>query len=232
MPISVDCPGCGKHYRLRDALAGRRVKCRCGRVVAVPEPESEPAEPVESDWVDDAFRAPTPAAAPPQGGVVERAPSAAPPQTAEPRSQSPRRRRESETEARQREIVGKACLIYGGIMTVVFALVPSFAPSFLGIGFLAFAQPLFAILVAVGGRLILRGDERGPSVAGLSCLIIGFLHAVGTFRAFGLALTVGHLGKAALLLLYLAVVYPVPVYATIWCLKQEEARRADSDDED
>ncbi len=36
MPIVIKCPGCGKAYRLRDELAGKRVKCKCGHGMLVP----------------------------------------------------------------------------------------------------------------------------------------------------------------------------------------------------
>ncbi|MBN2021601.1 MAG: hypothetical protein JW809_02300 [Pirellulales bacterium] len=37
------CPGCGQEYRVRDELAGKKVKCRCGQTFAVPVPVVEPA---------------------------------------------------------------------------------------------------------------------------------------------------------------------------------------------
>lgn len=38
MTISVQCPECGKSYQLRDELAGQQAKCKCGAVVAIPQP--------------------------------------------------------------------------------------------------------------------------------------------------------------------------------------------------
>ncbi len=38
MSIPVKCPGCGKAYKLRDELAGKRVKCKCGQGMIVPSP--------------------------------------------------------------------------------------------------------------------------------------------------------------------------------------------------
>jgi hypothetical protein len=38
MPIAIQCTGCGKRYKLRDELAGKRVKCRCGHGMVVPSP--------------------------------------------------------------------------------------------------------------------------------------------------------------------------------------------------
>jgi predicted Zn finger-like uncharacterized protein len=43
MPIIVDCPECNGRFKVRDELAGRRVKCpKCGDTVTVPD-EEEPA---------------------------------------------------------------------------------------------------------------------------------------------------------------------------------------------
>jgi hypothetical protein len=41
MPIAVYCPECQKEYRVKDELAGRRVRCPQGHVLAVPELEAE-----------------------------------------------------------------------------------------------------------------------------------------------------------------------------------------------
>ncbi|MBN2023425.1 MAG: hypothetical protein JW809_11610 [Pirellulales bacterium] len=39
MTISVQCPQCGQGYRLRDELAGKKAKCRCGQTLTIPEAE-------------------------------------------------------------------------------------------------------------------------------------------------------------------------------------------------
>ena len=37
MSISVVCPGCDKKYRVKDEMAGKRIKCRaCGQIVPIP----------------------------------------------------------------------------------------------------------------------------------------------------------------------------------------------------
>jgi hypothetical protein len=36
MPIAVTCQTCGQKFSLRDELAGRTVRCRCGKPIAVP----------------------------------------------------------------------------------------------------------------------------------------------------------------------------------------------------
>ena len=48
MSIVIKCPGCGKDYKLRDELGGKRVKCKCGHAMVVPAPAA--AE--ESDTYD------------------------------------------------------------------------------------------------------------------------------------------------------------------------------------
>jgi ribosomal protein S27E len=51
MPITVQCEGCGKQYRVSDQAAGKRLRCReCGRDMLVPMPgaASEEADPFEA----------------------------------------------------------------------------------------------------------------------------------------------------------------------------------------
>ncbi|NUQ61815.1 MAG: hypothetical protein HUU20_04960 [Pirellulales bacterium] len=38
MSITIKCPGCGKAYQLKDNLAGKRVKCKCGQPIVIPPP--------------------------------------------------------------------------------------------------------------------------------------------------------------------------------------------------
>ncbi len=49
MPIAVFCQECGKEYRVKDELAGRRVRCPIGHVLLVPELDTD------LDLVDDAI---------------------------------------------------------------------------------------------------------------------------------------------------------------------------------
>lgn len=62
MPIHVDCPECGREYRLRDELAGKKFACKsCETVVAIPAPAAKKAvrrvakveEPASSEKADD-----------------------------------------------------------------------------------------------------------------------------------------------------------------------------------
>src|SRR5689334_8924367 len=47
MPISLKCHGCKSTLKVRDELAGKKVKCpRCQTVLAVPDEEEEEEAPV------------------------------------------------------------------------------------------------------------------------------------------------------------------------------------------
>jgi len=51
MSINVQCPGCGKRYKVDDRFAGKKAKCQsCGGAIAVPAPQPQPAS-------DDPFAA-------------------------------------------------------------------------------------------------------------------------------------------------------------------------------
>jgi hypothetical protein len=59
--IVVKCSQCGKQYQLRDELAGKQAKCKCGQVMEVPQasPAPEPAPPAGvgglGDLLDEAL---------------------------------------------------------------------------------------------------------------------------------------------------------------------------------
>src|SRR5438093_783015 len=71
----VSCDTCGKQYRYKPELAGKKVKCPCGGRVHFPLDESKPPEPVEID-LEQAARAEADAGV--QEEAVE-APPVAPP---------------------------------------------------------------------------------------------------------------------------------------------------------
>ena len=54
MSISVQCPGCEKNHRIKDELAGKRVKCPgCGQAMLVPAAnESRPDDSTEARQKD------------------------------------------------------------------------------------------------------------------------------------------------------------------------------------
>jgi len=50
MPIPVKCRKCGKGYQVKDAMAGKKFRCKkCEAVVAVPTPKAAK----EDDWLED-----------------------------------------------------------------------------------------------------------------------------------------------------------------------------------
>ena len=65
MSISFACPRCGKHFKVREELAGKRAKCSCGNVLKIPDPAQLP--PAETgpnasfaDWLDEEAKPPAP----------------------------------------------------------------------------------------------------------------------------------------------------------------------------
>ena len=79
MPIKVKCPGCGAVHQVGDAMAGKRAKCKCGGVIAIParRAPAAPAPAVQApsafgglpdDEMDDLFGAPPGQAPGPQSG--------------------------------------------------------------------------------------------------------------------------------------------------------------------
>ena len=56
MSISVQCPECGKRYRVDDSFAGQAARCKaCGAVIPIPEqaPAAEPAAPEPAPAPDE-----------------------------------------------------------------------------------------------------------------------------------------------------------------------------------
>jgi hypothetical protein len=69
MPISADCPQCGKTYRVKDDFAGKKFRCKaCQAVVSVPEAKAPSGDPwddldlgefqEQDSYADDEFAAP------------------------------------------------------------------------------------------------------------------------------------------------------------------------------
>ena len=58
MPIAISCKDCGRDYRLKDELAGKKIKCKdCGATVAVPAPrrKGDPVRPSKKKNDDEDF---------------------------------------------------------------------------------------------------------------------------------------------------------------------------------
>jgi hypothetical protein len=73
MSISLRCPGCGKVYEVREDLAGKQAKCKCGAAMKVPRPG--PATD-DAAWEDEVIRALGPSA--PAGPAQQRPGTPAP----------------------------------------------------------------------------------------------------------------------------------------------------------
>jgi hypothetical protein len=220
MVISLECPGCGKCYELREELAGKRVKCGCGRVVRVPAEATEPPQELLLD--EERPRAAAP-------GPSQESPAAAASPSPAAMLARRRRKREGPRQRRWRIAVGILSIIYGiGMVPLSFltsAVVPTPITSFI-------TREVLAVAIAVGGVLILRRHKSGPACAGLSCIFLCFFQIVFLFGGFLSALADAEWRLALFIPLYLLAVYSIPVIVTVWCLKQEAARaRREADNE-
>ena len=94
MSISLRCPGCGKVYEVRDGMAGKQAKCKCGAAMKVPAPG--PAE-EDTAWEDEVNRALGPSA--PAGAPQQppESPASAPAEPPPEPTAAARRSREPET---------------------------------------------------------------------------------------------------------------------------------------
>lgn len=45
MPVSVQCPACGRSYHIRDELVGKKVRCDCGSIIDIQRPDSAAGRP-------------------------------------------------------------------------------------------------------------------------------------------------------------------------------------------
>ena len=56
MPITIDCPRCGRRFELADKLAGQQAKCPCGNLLLVTAPATDDKgrpEPLWRVWTAD-----------------------------------------------------------------------------------------------------------------------------------------------------------------------------------
>jgi hypothetical protein len=82
MAGTVACAGCGKEYRWKPELAGKRAKCKCGGVVSFPKedpvaPPPPPLPDVPEGFEDYAMAADAPPPPPPPPPIPGRRPAAA-----------------------------------------------------------------------------------------------------------------------------------------------------------
>lgn len=191
MPISLQCPECGKGYRLRDELAGKRVRCGCGTETTVPAAPTSPDEAPQAD-------------ANPYSSPMESPPR--------------RRKRRDQGSDKWRIVVGVLSIVYGTVMVPLILVLQ-----------LSIVRTLVAAAIVVGGVLILRRHKQGPAWAGLSCLFFCFFRVWFLFLGLLSTLSTGELKKFLVLLVYSVIVYAVPVFITIWCIRQETAKKTDTE---
>ena len=221
MPISLQCPGCGKGYRVRDELAGRRVKCSCGTETTVPALGDEAAASCDEFQLDEE----------PQKPVSPQTPAHAPQKVTAGGASSatdglPRRRKRRDPASEKwRTAIGLLSIAYGSIA----------APAILYLGLQEWPTGLvstatrttLAVLIAVGGVLILKRHQHGPACAGLCCVFLCFFRLWFMLILLLGALSTGQLIEFLLALILTVVLYAIPVLITIWCLKQETGKEED-----
>jgi len=216
MPISLQCPGCGKGYRLRDELAGKRVKCGCGAETTVPAPGDEVAASSDEFQLDEEPRKPV-APQKPAHAPQKVTPGAA---SSVPDGLPRRRRRRDPASEKWRVPIGVLSIAYGSVAALVIL--------YLGlqewpIGLVSTAtRTTLAVLIAVGGVLILKRHQHGPACAGLCCVFLCFFRLGYMLILLLAALTTGQLIEFLLALILTVVLYAIPVLITVWCLKQEK----------
>jgi hypothetical protein len=219
MPITLQCPGCGKGYRLRDDLAGKRVKCACGTETTVPAPEAEAAASSNEFQLDEEpqkpVAPPTPRHAPQKvtAGVASSAADGLP---------WPRRRRDAASE-KWRIPIGLLSIAYGSVaaVSILYAGLSELPAGIIGTA----TRTTLAVLIAVGGVLILKRHQHGPACAGLCCVFLCFFRLWYMLILLLGALSTGQLIEFLLALILTVVLYSIPVVITVWCLRQETGKK-------
>lgn len=159
MPIALSCP-CGRALRVKDALAGKRIRCpECSQVLSVPELDAaREEEAVEALLADDGVSAgppPKPRDAVPYAVPVEREPyrpSSEPPR----RREKPRERRERRVTFEQGWFGSLNAGMIGGLLMMLIA-VGWFVAGLAG-GIIFFYPP---ILFVIGFIAMMKGLMGG-----------------------------------------------------------------------
>jgi hypothetical protein len=208
------CPSCGRQFRWKQELAGKRAKCKCGGVISIPrEPRSQTPAPVGEDEYDVAPAPAAPAAAPrvpsqvstePQPGLSPAAAAAVLQRLGRTAAEVPRGKErllddtpsveEAFKRSPVRDIILPMLLILGGIGLAFLEAMkagPSPAPT------LAAAAPLVAMKLVIGVALVLGGMFLSMVVAEV-CFIgpVGYTAFKLTGIAVGVASVYGLLGYA------------------------------------
>ncbi len=168
MPISLSCP-CGRSYRVKDHLAGRKTRCsQCSRVLQVPQTDDADEEVVEAVEVEaaDSSASERKALAPrrkesSRRSQLDHEPEAPPTsQTSEPapRRKRPRRReREGPRVAFERGWFGSMNAgVVGGVLMMLIAI--AWFVGGLAVGYIFFYPP---ILFVIGLIALIKGLAGG-----------------------------------------------------------------------
>ncbi len=129
-----------------------------------------------------------------------------------------RRKRPDQGSHKWRIVVGVLSIVYGTVMVPLILVLQ-----------LSIVRTLVAAAIVVGGVLILRRHKQGPAWAGLSCLFFCFFRVWFLFLGLLSMLSTGELKTFLVLLVYSVVVYSIPVFITIWCIRQETAKKTDTE---
>ena len=158
MPIALNCAGCGRAYKLREAAAGRSFRCRgCGKVFEVPKGPAESDENV-LDGLNE-----------PDLGEGEADP--------EPVS-TPRRRPRTKTKSRRMPAVRRSPLtVANGLRCVLFGILlhlGSFVSALVPHGVLfALVLNLGATMMSLVGQILCLNAPRESGTRLLFCGVIG-----------------------------------------------------------
>ncbi len=227
MPIVLHCPKCGTRYDLRDDFAGKQAKCRCGQRIQVPLPAAEPAATPEEDTDHDPPRQPGASTEPTAESLESTAPVPAGAARAEKHPivlwmQA----------VPMRTVVGILSIVYGSLATLVLVGRLATAGSF-GLSGLfelfGLLEPFLAVLIVVGGVLILRGHEHGGVFAGIACAILCFFPFVKAIQRAFLLLSAAQPGAFLWLLLRTAFAYAIPVLIVVWTVREETRKERESE---
>jgi len=213
MPITLQCPGCGKGYRLRDDLAGKRVKCACGTETTVPAPEAEAAASSNEFQLDEEPRQPV---APPTPPPVPRKDATGGASSATDGPPRRRKRRDAASE-KWRIPIGLLSIAYGSVaaVSILYAGLSELPAGIIGTA----TRTTLAVL------LILKRHQHGPACAGLCCVFLCFFRLWYMLILLLGALSTGQLIEFLLALILTVVLYSIPVVITVWCLRQETGKK-------
>ncbi len=224
MSILIQCPGCGKRYRFDDQVAGKQAKCPCGQTIDVPLPGSETSP------ASDAFDAPNetgprgPRAQPAESSSAHREDlRSTVSELAAAEGGDKSRNRPTWQTIPPRTAVGILSIVYGAVAVLIVPL-----GLFDASGMIGLLQPLAAVLIVVGGVLILRGHEHGPAVAGLSCAILCFFPLVSAVYSALQLMNAVQPGALLVLLLRTVLLYTIPIVIVVWTVREETRKQAES----